>query len=131
MPRHPHGLCWCPPTFGFRRHLTWALVPSYSAFMQARIYSSTSPFSRVDSLGLWHRTGLRLHALRRFAVFLASIHFLSSACIFLFCSTAPLPWRRAFSWAAPFSQSGRSFLAFGSNQAVKPTRLRRVAYFRR
>ena len=45
------------------------------------------------------------------------------------CSAAPLPWPSGFSWAAPLSKSGRSLLAFGSNPAFKPTRLRRAAYF--
>ncbi|MFC4474323.1 DUF1010 domain-containing protein, partial [Comamonas denitrificans] len=43
------------------------------------------------------------------------------------CSAAPLPWPSAFSWAAPVFKAGRSLLAFGSNFALKPTRLRRSA----
>uniref|UniRef100_UPI00300D734D DUF1010 domain-containing protein n=1 Tax=Klebsiella oxytoca TaxID=571 RepID=UPI00300D734D len=49
----------------------------------------------------------------------------------IFCSAAPLSWPSAFSWAAPLSKSGRSLLAFGSNPAFKPTRLRRAAYLGR
>nr|WP_255355219.1 DUF1010 domain-containing protein [Acidovorax sp. Leaf160] len=37
----------------------------------------------------------------------------------------------AFAWAAPISQSGHPFLAFGSHSAFKPTRPRRAAYLGR
>ncbi|UZG42815.1 DUF1010 domain-containing protein [Caldimonas thermodepolymerans] len=99
--------------------------------MQAAIYSSASPFSKVSPLGFRPPAGLRLHALRQFAAFLASSACQSSATSYLYCSAAPLPWRSAFSWAAPFFKSGRSLLAFGSNPAFKPTRLRRAAYLGR
>ncbi|QJY34702.1 DUF1010 domain-containing protein [Diaphorobacter sp. JS3050] len=99
--------------------------------MQAAIYSSASPFSKVSPLGFRPSAGLRLHALRQFAAFLASSACQSSATSYLYCSAAPLPWRSAFSWAAPFFKSGRSLLAFGSNPAFKPTRLRRAAYLGR
>ncbi|WP_270175458.1 DUF1010 domain-containing protein [Diaphorobacter sp. ED-3] len=36
-----------------------------------------------------------------------------------------------FSWVAPVLKSRRSLLAFGSNSALKPTRLRRAAYLGR
>ena len=41
-----------------------------------------------------------------------------------------LPWRSAFSRFAPVVKVGLPVLASGSNCAVKPTRLRRAAYFR-
>ncbi|WP_448255316.1 DUF1010 domain-containing protein [Ottowia oryzae] len=47
------------------------------------------------------------------------------------CSAAPLSWPSAFSWAAPWSKSGRFLLAFGSNSAVKRTRILRAAYLGR
>ena len=47
-----------------------------------------------------------------------------------FASTAPPPWHTAFSQFAPVVNSVVSVLAAGSNCAVKPTRLRRAAYFR-
>ena len=108
--------------------LTLHVSPFIFRFMQARIYSSVSPFSKVSPLGFRPPAGLRLHALRQFAAFLASSACQSSATSYLYCSAAPLPWRSAFSWAAPFFKSGRSLLAFGSNPAFKPTRLRRAAY---
>ena len=117
------------PAYGGR--LTSPVSPFIFRFMQARIYSSVSPFSKVSPLGFRPPAGLRLHALRQFAAFLASSACQSSATSYLYCSAAPLPWRSAFSWAAPFFKSGRSLLAFGSNPAFKPTRLRRAAYLGR
>nr|ACA23030.1 OrfE-like [Pseudomonas putida] len=63
--------------------------------------------------------------------FLASSAFAASATSYHSCSTAPLSWPSVFSWAAPVFKVGRSLLAFGSNLAFKPTRLRRAAYLRR
>ena len=59
--------------------------------------------------------GLRLWAVRQFQVF--------------FASSAPPPWHTAFSRFVPVVNSAVSVLASGSNCAVKPTRLRRAAYF--
>ena len=47
-----------------------------------------------------------------------------------FASSAPPPWRSAFSRFALVVNLGLPVLASGSNRAVKPTRLRRAAYFR-
>jgi hypothetical protein len=47
-----------------------------------------------------------------------------------FASIASPPWRTAFSQFAHVVNSEVSVLASGSNCAVKPTRLRRAAYFR-
>ena len=47
-----------------------------------------------------------------------------------FASSAPPPWRSAFSRFAPVVNLGLPVLVSGSNRAVKPTRLRRAAYFR-
>ncbi|WP_448255318.1 DUF1010 domain-containing protein [Ottowia oryzae] len=99
--------------------------------MQAVINSKVLPFSKVSPLGFGLPAGLRLHALGQFSVFLASSACHSSATSYHSCSAAPLPWRSAFSWAAPVSKSRRSLLAFGSNSALKPTRLRRAAYLGR
>ena len=66
-----------------------------------------------------------------FQAFLAASACAASATSYHSCSAAPLRWPSAFAWAAPFSKSGRSFLAFGSNSAFKPTRLRRAAYLGR
>ncbi|WP_448254555.1 DUF1010 domain-containing protein [Ottowia oryzae] len=66
-----------------------------------------------------------------FLAFLASSACQPIATSYHSCSAAPLPWPSAFWWAAPLSQSGRFLLAFGSNSALKPTRLRRAAYLGR
>ncbi|HEB5022197.1 TPA: DUF1010 domain-containing protein [Klebsiella pneumoniae] len=66
-----------------------------------------------------------------FQAFLASSACAASATSYHYCSAAPLSWPSAFSWAAPWSKSGRSLLAFASNPAFKPTRLRRAAYLGR
>ena len=114
-----------------RRRLPWLLVPSYSAFMQASIYSSVSPFSELSPLGFWRSAGLRLRAQRKFHAFLASSACQPSTTSYPSCSAAPLSWPSAFSWAAPFFKAGRSLLAFGSNSAVKRTRILRAAYLGR
>ncbi|MGB3882127.1 MAG: DUF1010 domain-containing protein [Diaphorobacter nitroreducens] len=81
--------------------------------MRAATYSSTRPCSRG------------------FEAFLASSACVASATSYHSCSAAPLSWPSAFSWATPLFKSGRSLLAFGSNPAFKPTRLRRAAYLGR
>ena len=90
-----------------------SLVPSYSRFMQAAIYSSAS------------------HVSKAFQAFLASSACAASATSYHSCSDAPLSWPSGFSWAAPLSKSGRLLLAFGSNSAVKRTRILRAAYLGR
>ena len=128
VPFWPSGLTLQSSGRAYGTPLTLAVSPFIFRFMQARIYSSVSPFSKVSPLGFRPPAGLRLHALRQFAAFLASSACQSSATSYLYCSAAPLPWRSAFSWAAPFFKSGRSLLAFGSNPAFKPTRILRAAY---
>ena len=75
-------------------------------------------------------SGLRLLALRRFVVFLASGPCVASASSYCFRSAAPPRWRCAFPQFVPVAKSKLSVLASGSNISVKPTRLRRAAYFR-
>ena len=74
--------------------------------------------------------GLRLGVLRQFQAFLASSPCAASASSYHFSSIASPPWRTAFSRFAPVVNLGLPVLASGSNCAVKPTRLRRAAYFR-
>ncbi|ARU03782.1 hypothetical protein CCO03_02975 [Comamonas serinivorans] len=66
-----------------------------------------------------------------FLAFLASSACAASATSYHSWSAAPLSWPSAFWWAAPLSKSGRFILAFGSNPALKPTRLRRASYLGR
>ena len=98
--------------------------------MQAAINSSASPFFKVSPWGFWRSAGLRLRSLRQVQAFLASSPCAASATSYHFASIAPPPWRRAFSQFAPVVKLGFPVLASGSNFAVKPTRLRRSAYFR-
>ena len=128
---NPSGLTRRSSRSAFGGRLTLCVSPFTFRFMQASIYSSASPISKVSPLGFWRCAWLRLSALRKFQAFLASGARLSSATCYLSCSAAPLPWPSAFSWAAPFFKAGRSLLAFGSNFAVKRTRILRAAYLGR
>ena len=95
-----------------RRRLAWFVSP-IRRFMRAALHSSASPCSQG------------------FQAFLAASACAASAGSYLSCSAAPLRWCSAFAWAAPFSNSGRSLLAFGSNSALKRTRILRAAYLAR
>ena len=95
--------------------------PFIFRFMQASIYSSAPPISKVSPLGFWRCAGLRLRSLGRFQAFWASGACAVSATSYHSRSAAPLPWRSAFSWAAPVFKSGRPLLAFGSNCSSQPT----------
>ncbi|MEI2746523.1 MAG: DUF1010 domain-containing protein [Ottowia sp.] len=88
-------------------------VSPITRFMRAATCSSARPCSKG------------------FQAFLASSACAASATSYHSCSAAPLPWPSAFSWAAPFFKAGRSLLAFGSNSAVKRTRILRAAYLGR
>jgi len=88
-------------------------VSPITRFMRAATCSSAPPCSKG------------------FEAFWASSACAASATSYHFCSAAPLPWPSAFSWAAPVFKSGRSLLAFGSNSAVKRTRILRAAYLGR
>ena len=130
-PFWPSGLTLRSSGPAFCGPLTLAVSPFIFRFMQASIYSSGSPFSQVSPLGFWRCAGLRLHPLRKFQAFLTSSACAESAASYRSCSAAPLSWPSAFSWAAPFFKAGRSLLAFGSNSAVKRTRILRAAYLGR
>ena len=105
--------------------------PLIFLFMQAYIHSSASPLSKVSPLGFWRFAGLRLRSLGRFQAFWASGACVASAASYPSCSAAPLPWPSTFWWAAPFFKAGRSFLAFGSNSALKRTGFQPAAYLGR
>ena len=105
----------------FSGRLILGVSPFIFRFMQASIYSSVSPFPEVSTFGLWHCAGLRPHTLRQFQAFLASSACAASATSYHSCSATPLPWRNAFSWAAPVFKVGRPLLAIGSNCSSQPT----------
>ena len=71
-------------------------------------------FYSVYSLGVWRSLGLRLRRLCRFQAFLASSPYTASAGSSGFRSLWPV--------------RSLSFLRFGANPALKPTRILRAAY---
>ena len=112
VPFWPSGLTLrsSRPAYGGR--LIWAVSP-ITRFMRAATCSSAPPCSKGFQ-ALW-----------------ASSACAASATSYHSCSAAPLPWPSAFSWAAHVFKAGRPLLAFGSNSAVKRTRILRAAYLGR
>ena len=99
-------------------------------FIQPHVLFTGIHLLKHLSAGFLPCAGLRLGVLRQFQAFLSSSPCAASATSYHFASIAPPPWRRAFSQFAPVVKLGFPVLASGSNCAVKPTRLRRAAYFR-
>ncbi|MGP6601676.1 DUF1010 domain-containing protein, partial [Klebsiella pneumoniae] len=64
-------------------------------------------------------SGLRLHGLRRFSVFLASSPCVASASSYRFCSAVPPRWRSVFSRLAPVAKFKLSVLASGSKSGSR------------
>ena len=127
----PSGLTRRSSRSAFGGRLTSFVSPFTFRVMQAAINSSALPFSKVSPWGFWRSAGLRLRSLRQVQAFLASGARLSSATCYLSCSAAPLPWPSAFAWVVPVFKSGRPFLAFGSNSALKRTGFQPAAYLGR
>ena len=111
--------------------VNYGVSPFIFRFMQASIYSSASPLSKVFPWEFLRCAGLRLHSLRRFLAFRASSACAASATSYPSCSAAPLPWPSGFSWAAHVVKAGRTILAFGSNSALKRTGFLPAAYIGR
>ena len=95
------------------------------------LFSPAFTFASVNPLGVLPCSGLRLGALRWFQAFLASSACVASATSYHFASIAPPPWRGAFSQFAHVFKLGLPVLAFGSNSALKRTRILRAAYLGR
>ena len=114
FPFWPMGLTVQSSRPAFCGRLTSPVSPFIFRFMQASIYSRVSPFSKVSPLRFWRSAGLRLHSLCQFQAFLASS--LCAASASSYCFRSPWPVRSL------------SFLRFGSNPALKPTRILRAAY---
>ena len=129
-PTPTSSACWYPPCFALRRGLPRALGRSVIDLFRSMLFSPAFTFASVNPLGVLPCSGLRLGALRWFQAFLASSACAACATSYHFASIAPPRWRSAFSQFAPVVNSVVSVLASGSNCAVKPTRLRRAAYFR-
>ena len=71
-------------------------------------------FASVYPLGVWRFLGLRLHGLCEFQAFLAYSPCAASAC--------------SSGFRSPWPVRSLSFLRFGSNPVLKPTRILRAAY---
>ena len=108
-PFGPSGLTLRSSGPAFCGPLTLAVSP-ITRFMRAATRSSAPPCSKG------------------FEAFWASSACAASATSYHSCSAAPLPWPSGFAWVVPVFKSGRPFLAFGSNLAVKRTRILRAAY---
>ena len=108
-PFWPSGLTLRSSGPAFCGPLTLAVTP-ISPSMRPATYSSARPCSKA------------------FQAFLASSACVASATSYPSCSAAPLSSPSAFSWAAHVFKAGRSLLAFGSNSALKRTRILRAAY---
>ena len=113
-----------------RRRLPWAVSTTEKQFLSPLLIQTAFNFSSVVQRWVCRFSGLRLGVLRQFQAFLASSPCAASASSYFFRSAAQPRWRCAFSQFVPVAKSKLSVLASGSNRAVKPTRLRRAAYFR-
>ena len=129
-PFWPSGLTLRSSGLAFSQPLTLAVSRLETRFIQAHVLFTGIHLLKHLSAGFLPCAGLRLGVLRQFQAFLASSPCAASATSYHFASIAPPPWRRAFSQFAPVVKLGFPVLASGSNCAVKPTRLRRAAYFR-
>ena len=85
------------------------------------VYLPAFTFSSGYPLGVLLRAGFCLWVFRQFQAFLASSAFVACASSYRFASTAPLPWRGAFSRLAHVVKLGFPVLAFVSNSALKRT----------
>ena len=117
------------PAFGGR--LTSPVSPHKTSYIQAMLFQTVFSFSGVIQRLAGRFSGLRLQAAWEFQAFLASSPCTASAFSYHSSSIAPPPWRFAFSPCWPVVKLGVPILGSGSNTAVKPTRLRRSAYFGR
>ena len=129
-PFWPSGLTLRSSGLAFSQPLTLAVSLRKTCFIQPHALFTGIYFLKRLFAGFLPCAGLRLGALRCFQAFLASSPCAASATSYHFSSSASPRWRTVFSWFAPIVNLGFPVLASGSNCAVKPTRLRRAAYFR-
>jgi len=85
------------------------------------LISTAFSFSGVMQRLAGRFSGLRLHSLRQFSVFLAAVPCVASATSYHFASLALPRWRFAFSQFAPVAKLGLPVLASGSNFSSQPT----------
>ena len=115
----------------FCGRLTSPVSTTENQFISPMFIQTAFNFSSVVQRWVGRFSGLRLLALRRFLVFLASSPCLASASSYRFCSAVPPRWRSAFSQLVPVTKFRLPVLASGSNISVKPTRILRSAYLAR
>ena len=114
----------------YRKPLTFTVSLRKTRFIQPHVlFTGIYLFKRLF-VGFWVSCRASPFGAAPVQVFLASSPCAASATSYHFASIAPLPWRSAFSRFALVVKLGFPVLASGSNCAVKPTRLRRAAYFR-
>ena len=130
-PFWPSGLTLRSSGLAFSQPLTLAVSLLSNRFIQPMLFLPAFTFSSVSPLGVLLCAGLRLSGLRQFQAFLASGACAASAGSYHFASTAPLPWRSAYSRVAHVVKLGFPVLASGSNSALKRTRILRAAYLGR
>ena len=111
--------------------LIFRVSTTENQFILPMLIQTAFNFSSVVQRWVGRFSGLRLLALRRFLVFLASSPCLASASSYRFCSAVPPRWRSAFSQLVPVTKFRLPVLASGSNISVKPTRILRSAYLAR
>ena len=123
-----HGLSYCGRATA---RLNSGVSTTENQFISPMFIQTAFNFSSVVQRWVCRFSGLRLLALRRFLVFLASSPCLASASSYRFCSAVPPRWRSAFSQLVPVTKFRLPVLASGSNISVKPTRILRSAYLAR
>ena len=114
----------------FAGRLTFGVSLRKNRIIQAHaLFTGISLLKRL-SVGFFAMCRASPWGFAPFQAFLASSPCAESATSYHFASISSLPWRSAFSRFAPVVNFGFPVLSSGSNCAVKPTRLRRSAYFR-
>jgi len=85
------------------------------------LFQTAFSFSGVIQRLACRFSGLRLHSLCKFSVFLAAGPCVASASSYHFVSVVPPRWRFAFSQFAPVVKLGLPVLVSGSNFSSQPT----------
>ena len=130
VPFWPSGLTLRSSGPAFCGPLTLAVSLRKTRNIEAHVLFTGIYFLKRLFVGFWVSCRASPFGAAPIQVFLASSPCAASASSYHFSSSASPPWRSAFSQFAPVVKLGFPVLASGSNCAVKPTRLRRAAYFR-
>ena len=114
----------------YSRRLSYLFSLRKTRNIEAHVLFTGIYFLKRLFVGFWVSCRTSPFGAAPIQVFLASSPCAASASSYHFSSSASPRWRTAFSRFAPVVKFGFPVLASGSNCAVKPTRLRRAAYFR-